>query len=104
MNDTKQVNPAAKRRPPAAGKGRKLGSLNKGTKNAREAIALLVDGNAERMQGWLDQIAADQGPLQAWNCLRDVMEYHLPKIARTEHTGPDGKDIPVAITITHVKP
>lgn len=63
------------------------GSPNKATRNAREAIARLVDGNAERMQGWLDQIAADQGPAAAWRCMIDVIEYHVPKLARTELAG-----------------
>jgi hypothetical protein len=70
--------------PPAAGMGRKKGVPNKATANAREAIARLVDGNAERMQGWLDDIADQQGPLAAWKCMTDVIEYHIPKLARTE--------------------
>ena len=66
------------------------------TKNAREAIARLVDNNADRMQGWLDQIAAEQGPMAAWRCMSDVIEYHIPKLARTEHTGPDGGPVQVS--------
>jgi hypothetical protein len=59
---------------------------------AREAIAKLVDGNAHRLEGWLDQIAADEkhGPLVAYKCLMDVLEYHIPKLARHELTGKDG--------------
>lgn len=66
--------------------GRKPGSPNKATLLAREAVARLVDGNAERLQGWLDEIAADekQGPAVAFKMLMDVMEYHIPKLARTE--------------------
>lgn len=67
----------------------------KATLHAREAIARLVDGNAERMQEWLDQIAQKDGPRAAWQCMMDVIEYHIPKLARTEHTGPDGGPIPV---------
>ena len=37
-DDSKQVASAAKRRPPAAGKGRKKGSVNKLTKSIKEAI------------------------------------------------------------------
>jgi hypothetical protein len=62
----------------------------KATLNAREAIARLVDGNAERMQGWLDEIAAKEGALAAWKCMTDVIEYHIPKLQRTEHTGEGG--------------
>lgn len=64
---------------------------------AREAIAKLVDGNADRLQEWLDQIAEDekQGPAVAFKLLMDVMEYHVPKLARTEHVGKDGGPIEV---------
>ena len=74
--------------------GRPAGEPNKATKNAREAIARLVDHNAERMQGWLDQIAESDGPMAAWKCMNDVIEYHIPKLSRTEMTGKDGKDLP----------
>lgn len=70
--------------------GRGKGTPNKSTANAREAIARLVDDNAERMQGWLDEIAEREGPLAAWRCMHDVIEYHIPKLQRTEVTGADG--------------
>jgi len=63
--------------------GRPKGIPNKATRNAREAIAAFVEGNTERLNGWLDQIAAEN-PKDAFNCVMAVMEYHLPKIARTE--------------------
>ena len=75
--------------------GRKKGTPNKSTANAREAIGRLVDKNAGRMEKWLDEIAAEQGPLMAWRCLMDVIEYHIPKLARTELTGPNGSAIEV---------
>lgn len=65
------------------GAGRPEGSTNKATQAAREAIALFVDNNTERLQGWLDQIAADS-PEKAFNCVKDLIEYHVPKLARTE--------------------
>ena len=81
------------RKPPNAGKGRPRGVPNKATTNAREAIARLIDGNVERMQDWLDQIAATDGPLAAFKCLQDVLEYHIPKLARTELTGKEGAEL-----------
>lgn len=74
----------------AGNPGKPKGAINHSTKVAREAIARLVDGNAERMQGWLDEIAETKGPEVAWRCLADVIEYHIPKLARTEHTGEGG--------------
>jgi hypothetical protein len=65
---------------------------SKTTVLAREAIARLADGNVDRLQGWLDDIALDerQGPAVAFKLFMDVLEYHVPKLARTEVTGKDG--------------
>ena len=70
---------------------RPKGSPNKATAEAREAIARLVDGNAHRLNICLDEIYETKGPEAAWNCMMDVIEYHVPKLARHEHTGQDGK-------------
>lgn len=81
------------------GGGSRKGIPNKATANAREAIALFVDNNSDRLQGWLDQIAETDGPKAAFQCLMDVLEYHVPKLARTEHTGDGGGPVQ---TETHV--
>lgn len=80
--------------------GRPKGTPNKSTANAREAIASLVDGNVSRMQKWLDEIANTQGPMAAWRCMMDVVEFHIPKLARTEVTGLNGG--PVQSKTEHV--
>jgi hypothetical protein len=80
------------------GAGRPKGLPNKTTVAAREAIARFVDGNADRLQGWLDEIAADQGPAAAFKCFADLLEYHVPKLARTEVTGVDGGPQELKIT------
>ena len=82
--------PRRKVLPPAAGIGRKKGIPNKATTNAREAIARLVDANTDQMQEWLEEIRKEQGAMAAWRCMTDVLEYHIPKLARTEVSGPDG--------------
>ena len=46
---SKEVKPAAKRKPPAAGMGRVKGTPNKATGMAREAIAKLVEGNVDQL-------------------------------------------------------
>ena len=69
--------------------GRSVGTPNKSTALAREAIAKFVDGNADKLQEWLDAIAMNEklGPKVAFDCFMQVAEYHVPKLARTEHIG-----------------
>jgi len=69
--------------------GRVAGVPNKSTALAREAIARFVDGNSHKLQEWLETIADDPkyGPKHAFDCFMQVAEYHVPKLARTEHAG-----------------
>lgn len=75
--------------------GRAPGTPNKATKQARDAIALFVDGNAHRLTGWLDEVAhgvkgpdgeyvTPPNPAKAFDMFQSVVEYHIPKLARTE--------------------
>jgi hypothetical protein len=80
------------------GPGRPKGLPNKATAAAREAIARFVDGNADRLQGWLDEIHAEKGAQAAFDCFTSLVEYHVPKLARTELTGKDGESLVVEIT------
>lgn len=82
------------------GGGSRKGIPNKATSTAREAIARFVEDNTPRMQAWLDQIAQTKGPEAAFRCVVDLLEYHVPKLARTELTGTDGG--PVSTTVTHI--
>lgn len=79
------------------GKGRKPGVPNKATANAREAIGRFVDANAHRVQGWLDEIAKEEGARAAYQCYCEFLEYHIPKLARTELTGPKGEPFSIAV-------
>lgn len=85
--------------------GRPKGAPNKTTQAAREAIAMFVEGNAHRLTGWLDQVAngvpeADikPNPAKAFEMFQSVVEYHIPKLARTELTGENGGPVVVAAT------
>ena len=79
---------------PKAKRARKTGGRSKGTPNkvtaaAREVMALLVEANAPKLQKWLDRVAKTD-PARAADLLLRALEYHIPKLARTEHTGKDG--------------
>ena len=79
--------------------GRPKGSANKSTSMAREAIAKFVEGNAHKMEEWLTAVAEGKqdeetkkwlippNPEKAFGMLQTVMEYHVPKLARTEVVG-----------------
>ena len=82
--------------------GSRKGIPNKVTADARAAIARFVDANADRMQTWLDQVAAES-PEKAFNMLKDVIEYHVPKLARTEITGKDGERLTLVLSQTDAK-
>lgn len=81
------------------GGGSRKNKPNKSTADARQAIALFVDSNSKRLQGWLDEIAADKGPLAAFECVMALVEYHVPKLARIENTGPLGGPIKQIIEV-----
>ena len=79
--------------------GRAPGTPNKATAQAREAIALFVDNNAHRLQAWLDQIA-EEDPKRAFELFQSVLEYHVPKLARTELTGDPDKPVNHSLTVS----
>ncbi len=81
------------------GAGRPKGVPNRSTTQAREAIAMFVDNNTERLQEWLDKIAK-KDPEKAFNCVRDLIEYHVPKLARTELQPLDKNGEPSDFNIT----
>lgn len=82
------------------GPGRGKGTPNKTTVLAREAIARFVDGNADRLSAWLDEIYEQDGPREAFKCFADLLEYHVPKLARTEHVGDGGGPVQQSHTIS----
>lgn len=102
MNLADKVTKSAKRIPPKGGS--RKGIPNKATATAREAIARFVDGNADRLNSWLDQIEEQDGPKAAFQCFSDLLEYHVPKLARTEHVGEGGGPVQATVEVRFVKP
>jgi len=103
MNDVTKV---VKNRKKAG--GRSAGTPNKVTAQAREAIAMFVDGNAHRLTEWLDQVAngnedTKPNPAKAFELFQSVVEYHVPKLARTEITGKDDGPVEMVVTWGGVK-
>lgn len=102
------------------GPGRPPGSKNKATLKARRAIAEFVDDNAWRLQIWLDQIAQgvyeydENGnikkvlkmpdPQTAFSLFQSVIEYHIPKLSRTEqqYLDKDGEPADASVTVKYI--
>ena len=80
------------------GKGRPKGTPNKSTRHAREVIQEVIDGTAPRVQEWLNEIAKTS-PKDALSALTALLEFGVPKLARTELTGKDGGEIETKTTI-----
>ena len=85
--------------------GRPSGRPNKVTQEARQAIALFVDQNAHRLAEWLDAVAEGDitndikpNPAKAFELFQSVVEYHIPKLARTEHAGDANNPIEMKVT------
>jgi hypothetical protein len=79
--------------------GRKAGVPNKVTQEAREAVKALLDANLPYLQVWLqttaDGVYDDQAgkwivppnPGKACDIVQNLVEYSVPKLARTEVVG-----------------
>lgn len=80
--------------------GRPKGVPNKTTQDARKAIALFVENNVGELHGWLKQVAEGDpdnkispNPGKAFELFQSVVEYHVPKLARTELVGDPEKPL-----------
>ena len=79
--------------------GRKPGVPNKATQEAREAVKAILDSNLPFIQSWIqataDGIMDDQtgkyivqpNPAKACEIVQNLVEYSVPKLARTEVVG-----------------
>lgn len=73
-------------------KGRPKGKPNKTTAEIRDAYQRLVEENLTNMTLWLADVAADN-PEKAMDLMLKLSEYMIPKLARQEVTGAEGKDL-----------
>jgi hypothetical protein len=68
--------------------GKKLGTLNKNTTELKEAVKALLDDNKDNFKEWINVIA-EENPEKAIRLLIDLMEFVIPKLARTDLTSGD---------------
>ena len=77
--------------------GRPPGTPNKVTTEARKIVVEIANNNAGKVQQMLDGIT---DPKEWMEIYLKVLEYHMPKLARSEHTGKDGE--PIQMTVSEV--
>lgn len=78
--------------------GKPKGTKNKASTRAKEKIAEFVDGNSECLSKWLQEVYEQDGPRAAFGCFLDLIEYHVPKLARNELTGADEGPVELVIS------
>lgn len=78
--------PKSKRKPPTK-RGSRKGVPNKSTADVRAAIAKLAENNVHRLEGWLTRIGR-KDPGRAADIFLRMLEYHIPKLTRTEIVKP----------------
>jgi hypothetical protein len=76
--------------------GRPVGSKNMLTQDIRNRFRMFVVDNLPEIQKWMDQVAK-KDPAKALEYILGFSEYCLPKLARIEHTGENGKDLIIKI-------
>jgi hypothetical protein len=78
------------------GKGRPEGTPNKRTEQWQTFSEYCLTGGIDKFKRELDSLKGKQYV----DAFLSILEFHKPKLARTEVTGDDGKDlIPKSITI-----
>lgn len=76
------------------GGGSRKGVPNKATADVRAAIARFAQSTVPQFQEWINRVAQED-PAKAADLFLKAIEYHIPKLARTEVTGMDGDPIKV---------
>ena len=90
--------------------GRKAGVPNKATTEAREAVKALLDANLPYLQTWLYNTAEGlkddetgkyivlPNPGKACDIVQNMVEYAVPKLARTEVVGDEKTPVRMVVS------
>jgi hypothetical protein len=89
--------------------GRPKGIPNKVTQEARELVKNILDANLPKIQEWLeltangirdenDKYIVYPNPAKACDIVQNLIEYTVPKLARTEMVGDAKQPMQIAIT------
>jgi hypothetical protein len=83
--------------------GSRKGIPNRATRGVREMIAKVAEENAQSFEDWLHDIAvgASTGkpdPAKAAELYLKAIEYHIPKLARTEVAGDQNQPMQMVVT------
>lgn len=70
--------------------GRQKGTPNKSTSDVRAAIAVFAQAHVGAMSKWLIEV---EDPAKRLDLYLRALEFYMPKLARSEHTGADGNPI-----------
>src|SRR5215831_6115336 len=84
------------------GGGSRKGIPDRTTRDIRVALAAFDEANVGQLQTWLDAIA-EKDPAKAADLFVRVLEYHVPKFARSEVAQEVRKE-PQAIRIVFAPP
>lgn len=87
-----------KGRPRVPGSGRKPGAVNQTTRDVREAIAEFAKANVDSMTTWLNDI---QDPSKKMDLFLRAVEYHIPKLQRSELVG--DPNAPLQVDFSNLK-
>ncbi|MEY4760673.1 MAG: hypothetical protein RLZZ200_529 [Pseudomonadota bacterium] len=79
------------------GGGSRKGVPNKATTDVRAAIALFAQKNAAKFEQWISRTSR-KDPAKAADLYLRAIEYHIPKLQRTEVTGLDGGALSVELS------
>jgi hypothetical protein len=84
--------------------GRPKGVGNKSTEIVKRTISDILENNAEKVQGWIDDVAKED-PKEAVKIYITLVEFCVPKLTRAsvDHSSSDGTMSPLGTIINAIQ-